>query len=220
MQSVAVEYGVLQGAVAGSSIVAISGSRVVCAVKGPSQLVGEYRANEGRVVCHVGRAPFAYSTRKDAQAGASENASDASFSASLTGALERAVLLESFPQLQYDIVLDIVAADGFEHVACVLAASIAIAECGVEMKDMLGAAMGVVDRAGNFIDVSPETADDAGDNDAGAILVIGTVHGQEVCSVDFAGDVSGEVLGKAISGALAIIAQQRVVLTDALFRKR
>lgn len=52
-------------------------------------------------------------------------------------ALEKAVLLEEFPELSIDVYIEVLQAEGSTRVASITAASVALADAGIPMRDMV-----------------------------------------------------------------------------------
>ena len=216
-----VEVGTVVGACAGSSTVVVGESRVMCVVRGPSQINGEYRADEGRVACSITRAPFAFPNqqRRDPGRGNVNSTVDDDFlTEKLQAGLERVVRLESFPQLQYDVALDIVSADGCEHQACVVAAATALMHASVEARDTLGAAFGFATKDGRFVPLTSDAAEAAAAEGAGVIFVAATMHTREVVFTELRGLSGDGVPAAALDAALTDISEQRGVVLDALHR--
>jgi ribonuclease PH len=210
-----VEVGTAMSAVAGSSAVTLSKSRVMCVVRGPAQSSGECRANEGRLTCTITRAPFAFPFRRD-PARHTSTVDDDRLATMLCDALERAVLLDTFPQLQYDVSIEVISADGAEQAACVAAASAALLQAGVECRDTLGAVHGIVTADGGFIDIaSPEAASSA-DSAIGTLFVIAGIHSGELLACEATGNIPGPLVGTAASAAVETVKKMWDPLTTAL----
>jgi ribonuclease PH len=190
----------------------------MCAVKGPLQMTGEHRGALGRVACTVARAPFAGKTRKEAGNDFAVSA-DAVTAQQLQGALERVVLLDRIPQLQYDVLIDVVSsdADAETTVACVVAASMALADAGVAMTDMLGAAhIAVTASDALVVDPTPEEQQTA----VGSCFVAAGVHSGGVCLMQHRGAVSTDVLCDSIDLGVAACGAQAAGMLAAAAQRR
>jgi exosome complex component RRP41 len=61
-------------------------------------------------------------------------------------ALEKAVLLKEFPEMSIDVFIEVLQAEGSTRVASITAASVALADAGIPMKDMVvGCTAGKID---------------------------------------------------------------------------
>lgn len=94
--------------VTGSSCVEIGRSRVVCCLRGPTQLLAEHRGTRGKVLISISRSPFALAQRVASRAA---ETTDKHTALVLEGLLESVVALESFPQLQFEALLELVSSD-------------------------------------------------------------------------------------------------------------
>lgn len=134
-------------AASGSAYVELGDTKVSCAVYGPRRPRGDDAGVErGAIVVDVFRVPFARAlagANGDAGAKRRENvtksAADVELESRTLEALEASVLVESFPRAQVDVYVTILDAAGGEAVACVVAASAALARAGVEQRDLTSA---------------------------------------------------------------------------------
>lgn len=123
----------------GSACAQIGGNKVVCSIRGPLQLTTEYRGNKGKIVCNVSYAPFALNNglRLDPQNSSRGISSDRDLSFALEGICEQVVVLETFPQLYYELNFVVLSSEGGDDlpVLCSAACS-ALLQAGVEMSDV------------------------------------------------------------------------------------
>lgn len=118
-----------------SSCVEIGTSRVLCCLRGPQQLTSEHRGTRGRIVCNVLKEPYA-TARRQPQTFRNQIA-DKEIDTILEGVAEQLVILESIPQLQYEMTFDVVSSEGDDDLPALTAAmSVALMEAGVEMRDL------------------------------------------------------------------------------------
>lgn len=131
----------------GSAYVELGDTKVSCAVYGPRRPRGDDAGVErGTIVVNVFSVPFARAqTGANGDVGAkrlenvSKLAADVELATRTLEALEASVLVESFPRAQVDVYVTILDAAGGEAVACVVAASAALARAGVEQRDLTSA---------------------------------------------------------------------------------
>jgi exosome complex component RRP41 len=87
-------------------------------------------------------APYSTSERKSPKPSRRE----IELSKVIKSALEKAVLLEAFPEMSIDVYIEVLQAEGSTRVASITAASVALADAGIPMRDMVvGCSAGKVD---------------------------------------------------------------------------
>jgi exosome complex component RRP41 len=57
----------------------------------------------------------------------------------ISEALERAVFVENYPNTQIDVVVEVIDSNAGSRVACLAAASVALADAGIPMRDLVSA---------------------------------------------------------------------------------
>ncbi|KJE91744.1 hypothetical protein CAOG_008636 [Capsaspora owczarzaki ATCC 30864] len=131
----------------GSAYLELAGTRVMAAVYGPRENTragGLQQFNEQAVLqCDVARAPFA-SPRDDARIGTDANtsaaAADRQFATSVATALQSSVRLEKYAKSSIDLFVTIIGDDGGALAASINCCTLALADAGIEMNDMVTAA--------------------------------------------------------------------------------
>jgi exosome complex component MTR3 len=145
------------GAASGSAFVQVANTQVVVGVYGPRSLaLGREEFSElGQLFCDVKLAPFAV-------AGARREAGQGQDEAALSAVLERALLasvqLERFPKSVLDVYALVLESDGGTLAATITAASLALADAGVELFDLVPAC--AVAKSGHRIVVDPTGAEE------------------------------------------------------------
>lgn len=143
---------------AGSALVELGSTKVLVSVHGPRPAsTNEYRA-EGTLALEVLLAPFAASA---GGAGVSARAeADRAAASAVHAALAPSVRLERYPKSTVDVVCVVLSGDGGELPACIVGASLALADAGVELLDLVAAASAGVygDEAPIRVDVSRSEA--------------------------------------------------------------
>ena len=123
-------------AAAGSAYAEIGQTKVIVSVFGPRE---SYKAEAfsgiGRLNCHVQYTSFATSVRGRASQGAEEK----EFPVMLHKALEGAVMLHTFPKTTVDIFALILQSGGGDLPAVISCASMALADAGIAMYDLVPA---------------------------------------------------------------------------------
>jgi len=143
LRPIRMEVGVLSNA-DGSALVEYGGTRVVAAVYGPREAVPRHIALPDRAVlrCRYHMAPFSTSERKTP----APTRREVELSKVIREALEAVVLTELFPRTTIDVYMEVLQSDGGTRTAAVTAASLALADAGIAMRDLVaGVAVGKVD---------------------------------------------------------------------------
>jgi len=141
----------------GSAYFAFGKSRAIAAAYGPRQLFPQHLQNPEQVLlrCYYDMLSFSVTERK--RPGPSRRGSEISYEA--TKALEPAVLVELFPNTVIDIYANILEADASTRCAAVNAASMALANGGVPMSELVTAvSIGKLDKT-LVVDVCKEEED-------------------------------------------------------------
>lgn len=138
-----IESGVLPNA-DGSAYIEQGRNRIIVGVYGPREMHPKHLAKPHRAVlrCRYHMAPFSVDPRRSP--GPSRR--DREISMVIGNALEPALFLERYPRAVIDVFAEILQADGGTRGACITAASVALVDAGIPMKDFVVAcASGKVD---------------------------------------------------------------------------
>ncbi len=162
MRPIRMEVGVLSNA-DGSALVAYGDTVVIAAVYGPREVHPRHLALPDRAVLRVRYHMTPFST-PDERKRPEPTRREIEISKVIRQALEPVVLLEQFPRTAIDVFIEILQADGSTRVASITAASLALADAGVPMKDVvIGVSVGKI---GDLIVVDLNRYEDAyGDGD-------------------------------------------------------
>ncbi len=143
LRPVKMEVGVLKKA-DGSAYVEWGGNKVIAAVYGPREVLPKHLANPYKAVLkyRYNMAPFSVDDRK--RPGPDRRSIE--ISKISREALERVVMLEYFPNTMIDVFVEILQADAGTRCAALTAASLALADAGIPMRDVVAAcAAGKID---------------------------------------------------------------------------
>ena len=143
MRPIRIEVGVLSNA-DGSALVEYGGTRVIAAVYGPKEAMPKYMSLPDRAIirCRYHMAPFSTTERKTPALTRRE----VELSKVLREALEPVVLTELYPRAMIDVFVEVIQSDGGTRTAAITAASLALADAGVPLKDLVaGVAVGKID---------------------------------------------------------------------------
>ena len=141
-RKVTIKAGVLKNA-SGSAYIEFGGNKILAGVFGPRDVHPKHMADPDtgilRVRYHM--EPFSVGERKNP----APSRREIEISKVVKEALEPAVMLENFPRTATDVFLEILQADGGTRCAALSAASVALADAGIPMRDLVcGCAAGKV----------------------------------------------------------------------------
>ena len=143
LRPIRMQVGVLYNA-NGSALVEYGNTKVLAAVYGPREPQQRHMALPYRAIirCRYHMAPFSTHERKSP----APSRREIELSKVIREALEPIVMTEMFPRTSIDIFIEVLNADGGTRTASVTAASLALADAGIPMRDLVaGVAVGKVD---------------------------------------------------------------------------
>jgi exosome complex component RRP41 len=143
LRPIKMEAGVLEKS-DGSAYIEVGGTRIYAAVFGPREVHPKHLELPDRAVlnCRYHMASFSVDERKPL----GMTRREIELSKVLREALETVVFLEEFPRMMIDVFVEVIQADGGTRTAGITAASLALADAGIPMADMVAAtAVGKVD---------------------------------------------------------------------------
>lgn len=121
----------------GSAYVEFGNTHAIAAVYGPKEVHPKHieNAQKGILKCKYNMVPFSVSDRK--RPGYDRRSVE--ISKVVKEALEPVICLEEYPKTMITISMEIIQADAGTRVAAITAASVALADAGIQMKDLLSA---------------------------------------------------------------------------------
>jgi exosome complex component RRP41 len=161
LRPVKMEVGVLPNA-DGSAYLEQGKNKILVGVYGPKEAHPRHIAQQDRAViqCRYHMAPFSVDERKSP----APSRRDVELSKVIREALEPAVFLEYYPKTSIQVYIEILQADGGTRCAGITAASLALADAGIPMRDLVVAcAAGKAD--GKLIVDLMDTEDKVGEAD-------------------------------------------------------
>jgi ribosomal RNA-processing protein RRP41/SKI6 (EC 3.1.13.-) len=138
-----IELGVLKNA-DGSAIFEMGNTKVIAAVYGPKEMHPRHMALPDRTVLRVRyhMTPFSTDERKNP----APSRREIELSKVIREALESAILTELFPRATIDVFMEVLQADAGTRLVSLMAASMALADAGIPMRDLIaGVAVGKAD---------------------------------------------------------------------------
>lgn len=143
LRPIKLEVGALENA-AGSAYIEQGKNKILAAVYGPREAHPKHLALPDRAVirCRYHMAPFSTDTRKNP----APSRRELELSKIIREALEPAVFAELYPRTTIDVFIEVLQSDGGSRGAGLTAASLALADAGVPMKDLVvGCAAGKIE---------------------------------------------------------------------------
>lgn len=128
----------------GSALVSFGKTIVIAAVYGPRPLYPKHLQESDRGILQVKYNMATFSVEERIRPGPSRR--EIEISKVMRLALESALFLENYPKTVVDVYIEVLQADGSTRVASINAASLALADAGIPMKDLIvGLSGGKVD---------------------------------------------------------------------------
>jgi exosome complex component RRP41 len=212
LRPIKIEAGVLERA-DGSAYIEWGNNKIIAAVYGPREVYPKHMQDPSRAVLRARYNMAAFSVDERKKPGPDRRSIELSLV--ISNALSSVVLLEQFPRTAIDVFIEVLQADAGTRIAGLTAASVALADAGIPMKDLIvGCAAGKVDNT-VVLDLNKEE-DNYGQADLPVAIIPRT---KEIVLFQMDGDMTfDEVemgLDMAIDAALKVYELQK----DALRRK-
>lgn len=131
-----IKVGVLKSA-DGSAYVELGNNKIIAAVYGPKEVIPRHEMIPDRAIlrCRYSMLPFSVAERKSPQ----PTRREIEISKVLREALSPAIFLEEYPRTAIEVYVYILEADGGTRTASIIAASTALADAGIAMRDLVAA---------------------------------------------------------------------------------
>ena len=212
VRPVKMEVGVLPNA-DGSAYLEQGKNKILVGVYGPKEAHPRHIAQQDRAViqCRYHMAPFSVDERKSP----APSRRDVELSKVIRQALEPAVFLEYYPKTSIQVYIEILQADGGTRCAGITTASLALADAGIPMRDLVVAcAAGKAD--GKLIVDLSDTEDKVGEADV-PVAFMPNLNAITLLQMD--GSLSVDEFENAINMALDGCKQLYVLQKEALKSK-
>jgi exosome complex component RRP41 len=167
LRSLKITVGVLKKA-AGSALIEWGKNRILAGVYGPREVFPKHNMNPNKAIinCRYAMVPFS-SLEEHGRFGPNRRAIEIGKVAKHV--FENAILTEQFPKTMIDINIEVLQSDGGTRVAGIVAASLALADAGIPMRDIpCGVSVGKVD--GVLVADLDKTEDNLGQSDMPVIF--------------------------------------------------
>jgi exosome complex component RRP41 len=207
-----IEVGVL-GNADGSAYIEQGKNKILAAVYGPKEAHPKHLALPDRAVlrCRYHMAPFSVQERKSP----APSRREVELSKVIREALEPSIFTEYYPRTSIDLFIEVLQADGGTRCAGITAASVALADAGIPMRDLVTAcAAGKVE--GRLVLDLSDYEDKGGDADM-PLAYMSTANAITLLQMD--GNLSGKEFKQLISLALEGCKQISQIQKEALIAK-
>ncbi len=214
LRPIKIEVGILKNA-DGSAYIEFGKNKIAVAVYGPKEVHPKHMALPDRSVlrCRYHMSPFSVEERKNP----APSRREIEISKVTREALEPALILEEYPRTVVDVYIEVLQADGGSRCAGITAASVALADAGVNMRDMVAACA-----AGKVDDNIVLDIDDAEDKEGQAdmpIAYLPNLRQVSLMQVDgiLSEDEYRKCLDTAIGGCMKVYELQKEALMKKYF---
>ncbi|MFC2154401.1 exosome complex exonuclease Rrp41 [Candidatus Altiarchaeota archaeon] len=198
----------------GSAYLEWGGNKVMAAVYGPRELHPKFKQNptKGMLRCVYNLAPFSVDDRK--RPGPDRRSVEISKVSS--EALSSVVVLEKYPNAVIDVFVEILQADAGTRCAGLSAASLALADAGIPMKDLVAScAAGKI--SGQVVVDLDKDEDNYGESDLPVAII---PRKKEVVLLQMDGkltrDQFNQAFDLAVNGAMQVYELQKKTLLDSM----
>lgn len=195
LRPIKIQVGILKNA-DGSAFIQFGKNKIMAAVYGPKEVHPKHSAlpNKSVLRCRYHMSPFSTEERKNP----APSRREIEISKVIREALEPALILEDYPRTAIDVFVEVLQSDGGSRCAGITAASVALADAGINMKDLVAAcAAGKV--AGHVVLDIDDTEDKEGQADLPIALMPMT---NQITLLQLDGQLNDEEFNKAFNYAL------------------
>lgn len=214
LREVKITVGVIRNA-DGSAFIEFGRNKIIAAVYGPREVHPKHMALPDRCVlkCRYHMSPFSTDTRKNP----APSRREVEISKVMRESLEPALILEDYPRATIDVFVEVLQADGGSRCAGIVAASVALADAGINMRDIVSACA-----AGKVDDRIVLDVNDTEDKEGSADMPVAYMpHLDQVTLLQLDGiltqDQFNESLDKAIMGCKKVYEIQKQALMQKYF---
>ncbi len=195
LRQIKIEVGLLRNA-DGSAFIQFGKNKIMAAVYGPKEVHPKHSALPDRSVlrCRYHMSPFSTDERKNP----APSRREIEISKVIREALEPALLLEDYPRTAIDVFVEVLQSDGGSRCAGISAAAVALADAGINMRDLVSACA-----AGKIAGQIVLDVDDTEDKEGQADLPIAMMpNSNQVTLLQLDGQLNDDEFKKAFNMAL------------------
>lgn len=214
LRNVKITVGPLKNA-DGSAFIEFGKNKILAAVYGPREVHPKHMALSDRCVlrCRYHMSPFSTDTRKNP----APSRREIEISKVMREALEPALMLQDYPRAAIDVFVEVLQSDGGSRCAGIDAAAVALADAGINMRDLVAScAAGKIDNK-IVLDINDEE-----DKEGGADMPVAYMPRlEQVTLLQLDGGLTAEqfneCIDKAIGGCKMVYEIQKQALMQKYF---
>ncbi len=214
LRQIRITVGVVKNA-DGSAFIEFGKNKIIVAVYGPREVHPKHMALPDRCVlrCRYHMSPFSTDTRKNP----APSRREVEISKVIRESLEPSLILSDYPRAVIDVFVEVLQADGGSRCAGIAAASVALADAGINMRDLVSACA-----AGRLGDKIVLDINDLEDKEGDADMPVAYLSNMEqITLLQLDGKLSSsqfsECLNKAIDGCKLVYEIQKEALMKKYF---
>jgi exosome complex component RRP41 len=214
LRPISLQVGVMKNA-DGSAYIEWGKNKIMAAVYGPKEVHPKHQVLPDRALLRTRyhMAPFSVDERKNP----APSRREIEISKVIREALEPAVIVEDYPRTAIEVWVEVLQSDGGSRVAGITAASLALADAGINMRDLVvGCSCGLID--GRVVSDLDDTEDKEGNGDMPVAIMpnLGKVTLLQVDGI-YTRDQFQKAFELAIEKGKEIYQMQRKALTSKFF---
>lgn len=134
LRPLTIKAGVIKNA-AGSAALELGETRVLAAVYGPREVIPKHLSKPDKAHIEVIYDMMTFATPERNRPGPSRRSVE--ISKVMKDALEPAIFVEKYPKTKIDVYIEVTNANAGTRTAAIIAAAVALADAGIEMKDLV-----------------------------------------------------------------------------------
>jgi exosome complex component RRP41 len=214
LRPIKITVGVIKNA-DGSAFIEFGKNKIIVAVYGPREVHPKHMALPDRCVlrCRYHMSPFSTDTRKNP----APSRREVEISKVIRESLEPSLILSDYPRAVIDVFVEVLQADGGSRCAGINAASVALADAGINMRDLVSACA-----AGRLGDNIVLDINDVEDKEGDADMPVAYLpNSDQITLLQLDGRLStsqfNECLNKAIKGCKLVYEIQKEALMKKYF---
>jgi exosome complex component RRP41 len=214
LRPIKITVGIIKNA-DGSAFIEFGKNKIIVAVYGPREVHPKHMALPDRCVlrCRYHMSPFSTDTRKNP----APSRREVEISKVIRESLEPSLILSDYPRAVIDVFVEVLQADGGSRCAGIIAASVALADAGINMRDLVSACA-----AGRLGDNIVLDINDLEDKEGDADMPVAYLPNvEQITLLQLDGKLSSnqfnECLNKAIQGCKLVYEIQKEALMKKYF---
>jgi len=214
LRPIKLEVGLLKNA-DGSAYIEWGKNKIIAAVYGPKEVHPKHQVLPDRALVRTRyhMAPFSVDERKNP----APSRREIEISKVIREALEPAVIVEDYPRTAIEVWVEVLQSDGGSRVAGITASSLALADAGINMRDLVvGCSCGIIE--GQVVADLDDTEDKEGSGDM-PVAIMPNLNNVTLLQVDgiYSREQFQQAFELAIQKGREVYSMQREALTKKFF---